>query len=650
VPVEGIGQIGSAMLTGVGIDRMHYIAMAALNFYPSVKKLAVAKASLWIDNDVLAITIGTAALIILLLAWLAFFFSQRLSAEMNRAKALRAREERYQNLYDFAPDAYCIITADGTLKSVNQSGAESLGYRKEELINTSAWNLIYEPDREWVQQQVATIFSEKLTTSEVELRKVRKDGSFFWVRDRTQLILDEGGTPVELLMICRDITELKQVEEQLRQNAFHDALTGLPNRVLFMDRLGQAVERVKRHEDYLFAVLFLDLDRFKLINDSLGHLLGDQLLIGIASRLKACLRPTDTVARLGGDEFTILLEDIKDVSDAIRIADRVEEELRLPFELDEQEVFTSASIGIALSSPGYDQPENLLRDADIAMYRAKSQGSARYEIFNPEMHARAVAILQMETDLRTALERQEFWLQYQAIVSLKTGRIIGFEALLRWQHPQYGLHNPVEFIAAATETRLLSRICQWVLREACSQLRKWQLQFPATPPLIVSVNLSSQQLTQTYLIAQISQILQETGLDASSLRLEITEGAIMNGAESADAILLQLKALGVQLSINSFGTGYSSLGRLHHLPINGLKIDRSFVSQTSMNGANWAIVETIVTLAHKLGVDVTAAGVETAEQLAELRALECEYGQGHFFSPPLDSKAAEALIMANPRW
>jgi diguanylate cyclase (GGDEF)-like protein/PAS domain S-box-containing protein len=553
-------------------------------------------------------------------------------------------------LYDFAPDAYCIITADGTLKSVNQSGAESLGYRKEELINTSAWNLIYEPDREWVQQQVATIFSEKLTTSEVELRKVRKDGSFFWVRDRTQLILDEGGTPVELLMICRDITELKQVEEQLRQNAFHDALTGLPNRVLFMDRLGQAVERVKRHEDYLFAVLFLDLDRFKLINDSLGHLLGDQLLIGIASRLKACLRPTDTVARLGGDEFTILLEDIKDVSDAIRIADRVEEELRLPFELDEQEVFTSASIGIALSSPGYDQPENLLRDADIAMYRAKSQGSARYEIFNPEMHARAVAILQMETDLRTALERQEFWLQYQAIVSLKTGRIIGFEALLRWQHPQYGLHNPVEFIAATTETRLLSRICQWLLREACSQLRKWQLQFPATPPLIVSVNLSSQQLTQTYLIAQISQILQETGLDASSLRLEITEGAIMNGAESADAILLQLKALGVQLSINSFGTGYSSLGRLHHLPINGLKIDRSFVSQTSMNGANWAIVETIVTLAHNLGVDVTAAGVETAEQLAQLRALECEYGQGNFFSPPLDSKAAEALIMANPRW
>jgi diguanylate cyclase (GGDEF)-like protein/PAS domain S-box-containing protein len=373
---------------------MHYIAIAALNFYASVKKLAVVKASLCIDNDVLTITIGTAALIILLLAWLAFFLGQRLNAEMTRAKALSATEERYQNLYDFAPDAYCIITADGTLKSVNQSGAESLGYCKEELINTSAWNLIYEADREWVQQQVATIFSEKLTTSEVELRKVRKDGSFVWVRDRTQLLLDESGTPVELLMICRDISELKQIEEQLRQNAFHDALTGLANRVLFMDRLGQAVERAKRHEDYLFAVFFLDLDRFKLINDSRGHLLGDQLLIGIASRLKACLRPTDTVARLGGDEFTILLEDIKDVSDAIRVADRVEEELRLPFELDGQEVCTSASIGIALSSPGYDQPENLLRDADIAMYRAKSQGSACYEIFNPEIHARAVAILQ----------------------------------------------------------------------------------------------------------------------------------------------------------------------------------------------------------------------------------------------------------------
>lgn len=648
VPSESIRKIGSAFLAGIAIDGMHYIAIAGVSFYPSFKKLGVA-ASSGIDNYILAIAIGTAALIIMLLGLLASFFGQRLSTEIARAKALQESEERYQSLYDFAPDGYCTITADGTLKSVNQYGAESLGYRKEELIDSLAWNLVYDADREWLQQRVATIFSEKLPTSETELRKVRKDGSTFWVRNRSQLLFDESGTPIELRTICRDITERKQIEEQLRQNAFHDALTGLPNRPLFMDRLEQAVEHAKRHEDYLFAVLFLDLDRFKVINDSLGHLVGDQLLIGIAGRLKACLRPTDTVARLGGDEFTILLEDIEDVSDAIRVADRVEEELKLPFNLGGQEVFTSASIGIALSATSYDNPENLLRDADIAMYQAKSQGSARYQIFNPDMHNRAVALLQLETDLRNALERQEFRLRYQPIVSLSTGRIIGFEALLRWQHPQYGIQNPAEFIAAAEEAGLIASIGLWVLSVACSQLHQWQLQLPATPPLIISVNLSAKQFTQPSLIDNINQILQETGLEAPSLRLEITEGAIMEGADPA-AAMLQLRELGVQLSIDDFGTGYSSLGRLHRFPINGLKIDRSFVSRMGVDQGNLEIVETIVTLAHKLGVDVTAEGVETAQQLAHLRALQCEYGQGNFFSVPLDSEAAEALIVSNPQW
>jgi EAL domain-containing protein (putative c-di-GMP-specific phosphodiesterase class I) len=284
------------------------------------------------------------------------------------------------------------------------------------------------------------------------------------------------------------------------------------------------------------------------------------------------------------------------------------------------------------------------------MYRAKSQGSARYEIFNPDMHARAVALLQLETDLRNAFERQEFRLQYQPIVSLETGIIIGFEALLRWQHPQHGLQNPAEFIAAAEETGLLTHIYQWVLCTACSHLRNWQLKLPETLPLIISVNLSGKQFNQTNLIDQINQILQETGLDASSLRLEITEGAIMDSAESAATMLLQIRELGVQLSIDDFGTGYSSLGRLHHFPINGLKIDRSFVSQMGSKAGNSDIVETIVTLAHKLGVDVTAEGVETAEQLAQLKALKCDYGQGYFFSQPLDSEAAEVLIVANPQW
>lgn len=643
---ESIRKIGSAILAGIAIDGMHYIAMAAVSFQPAFKSLP----SSGIDNYVLAITIGSATLIILMLALVASFFGQRLAVEIARSEVLRESEERYQNLYDFAPDGYFSITPDGTFKSVNQSGAEFLGYRKEELINRSGWLTVYEADREQIRQWIDSIFSEKLITSEIELRKVRKDGSFVWVRQRSQLLLDQDEKPIELRLIFRDITERKQAEEQLRQNAFHDALTGLPNRVLFMDRLNLAVEQAKRHEDYLFAVLFLDLDRFKVINDSLGHLLGDQLLFIIAGRLKACLRPTDTVARLGGDEFTILLEDIEDISDAIRVADRVEQELTLPFELEGQEVFTSASIGIALSATGYDQPEDVLRDADLAMYRAKNQGSARYEIFNPDMHARAVALLQFETDLRNALERQEFRLLYQPIVLLSTGRIIGFEALIRWQHPQYGLLLPAEFIPAAEETGLITRICQWVIRVASTQLRRWQLQLPTTPLLIISLNLSSKQFTQFNLTNQINQILQETGLDAAGLRLELTEGAIMDNAESAAVMLLQLRELGVQLSIDDFGTGYSSLSRLHEFPINGLKIDRSFVSQIGVGQGNSAIVSTIVTLAHKLGVDVTAEGVETAEQLAQLRALNCEYGQGHFFSLPLDSEAAEALIVANPQW
>ncbi len=648
LPYESVAKIGSAVLAGIATDALHYLAMAAVRFYPSVKMLRQAEAG--IDESVLAISIATAGLSILTLGAIASFFGQRLSAEIARTEALRESERRYQNLYDFAPDTYLTIAANGTIASINQFGAESLGYSKEELTNSLFCNIVHEFDREWVQQLITQIFAEKLVTTETELRKVLKDGSIRWERQRSQLFFDLNRTPIELRMICRDITERKQIEEQLRQNAFHDALTGLPNRVLFMDRLALALEHTKRHEDYLFAVLFLDLDRFKLINDSLGHFIGDRLLVAIAHKLKACLRPTDTVARLGGDEFTILIEDIQGASDAIRVAERVQEELILPFTLNGQEVFTSASIGIALSTTGYDNAEDLLRDADIAMYQAKSQGSARYRIFNPEMHAKAVALLQLETDLRNALERQEFRLHYQPIISLVTGRIIGFEALLRWQHPRNGLQNPAQFLQAAEEAGLISRICHWVLRTACLQMRQWQLQLPATSSLTISVNLSGKQFNQPDLIVQIDRILQETGLNASHLRLEITEGAIMESAEAAAQILLQLRDLGVQLSIDDFGTGYSSLGRLYHFPINGLKIDRSFVSQMGNAVENTHIVETVLTLARKLELDVTAEGVETDRQLAHLRSLQCEYGQGNFFSLPLDSEAAEALLRQNPQW
>ena len=448
------------------------------------------------------------------------------------------------------------------------------------------------------------------------------------------------------LLLKEEIGVRQRAEEQLVHSAFHDTLTGLPNRAFFIERLESAIELAKQCEGYLFAVLFLDLDRFKVVNDSLGHMIGDQLLLSITSRIKTCLRSGDTVARLGGDEFTILLEDIKDVSEAKRVANRIQEQLRLPFKLSGNEVFTTASIGIALSVADYNRPEQILRDADMAMYRAKTHGKARYEVFDIAMHSSAMALLHLETDLRRAIERQEFRLHYQPIVSLDSGTISGFEALVRWQHPERGLVSPAEFIPMAEETGLIVAIGSWVICEACRQMHVWQVQFPANLPLAISVNISGKQFSQSDLSEQIEQILQETSLDPRSLKLEITESAIVENAESATVMLAQLRQLGIQLYMDDFGTGYSSLSYLHRFPIDMLKIDRSFVSRMSFDNENAEIVRTIVTLAHNLGMSVTGEGVETAEQLALLKALKCEYGQGYFFSKPMDSEAATALILA----
>jgi len=644
---ETIRKLGSAVLTGLSIDSLHYTAMAAVKFYPNFKLLK--KQPPENDDYVLAISISIAALIILALASLASSFGQRLSAEIAKAEALQESEELYQSLYDFAPDAYLTVAGDGRIISINQYGAEALGYSKQELMYQDFSSVVYEEDREYVQQLFASIFKEKIAIVEAELRKVRKDGSIIWERQRSQLIYNNDGETLELRIICRDITERKQVEEQLRQNAFHDALTGLPNRVLFIDRLEQAIGHTQRHKDHLFAVLFLDLDRFKVVNDSLGHLTGDRLLIEIAHRLKLCLRQSDTVARLGGDEFTILLPDIEDISDAIRVAERIQEELRLPFALDPNEIFTSASIGITLSSTGYDWAEDVLRDADIAMYRAKSQGTGCYEIFNPDMHAQAVRLLQLETDLRLAIERQEFRLQYQPIVLLESGKIAGFEALIRWQHPQKGLLPPDNFLPTAIDAGLLIPLCQWVIRSACLEASQWRSQFPDLL-LTISVNLSSQRFNQSNLSTEVAGVLQETDLEAAMLKLEVTESLIMASAETVTAMLYELKDLGIQLSIDDFGTGYSSLARLHHFPIDELKIDRSFINNMSDEPRNSEIVEAIIALAQKLNLDVTAEGIETPEQLAKLRELKCKYGQGFFFSRPLDSEGVRELVLTNPQW
>lgn len=522
-----------------------------------------------------------------------------------------------------------------------------LGYAEEEIgkLPEEWFNRIHPEDLDWVKVKITAHLDGLTPHFENEHRMRHQDGSYRWMLTRGLAVQDATGESTRIVGSQTDITARKQAEEQLMHDALHDALTHLPNRTLLIDRLRYAIQLSKRTEGFLFAVLFLDVDRFKVINDSLGHRIGDQLLIAIAQRLSKCLRPADMVARLGGDEFVILLEDVRDVNQVTTIAECIQQTLSQPFTLEGNEVFTTVSIGIALSLVGYTLPEDLLRDADIAMYRAKAQGRARYEIFDAGMYTRAVALLQLETDLRWAIDRGEFELHYQPIILLKNNRITGFEALVRWRHPTRGMVSPTEFIPSAEETGLIIPLGTWVLREACRQMQVWQTQFPQQLPLTISVNISSKQFTP-HLIEQIRQILNETGLSPAQLRLEITESILMENTESASTMLTQIQALGIQLSMDDFGTGYSSLSYLHRFPIDTLKIDRSFINKIDVDGEQLAIVRTIITLAWNLGMDVVAEGVETQKQLAQLRALQCEYGQGYFFSKPLTGEAA-AQFMAS---
>jgi diguanylate cyclase (GGDEF)-like protein len=441
---------------------------------------------------------------------------------------------------------------------------------------------------------------------------------------------------------------LEESREHFRHAAFHDSLTELPNRALFADHVRLAIERAKCHEGHLFAVLFLDLDRFKFINDSLGHTYGDKLLVATARRLESCLRQVDIVARFGGDEFAILLDGIRDASDAIRVAEKIQEKLSAPFNFERSEAFTTASIGIALSTTSYEDPDDILRDADTAMYRAKAEGKARHELFDTTMHSRAVARLRLENDLRRAVERQEFRVAYQPIMSLETDKLVGFEALARWQHPERGLISPTEFIPLSEETGLIVPIGLWMLEESCRQLREWQQQSPANRALIMSVNLSGKQLAQPDMVRQVSRVLRETGIDPHCLKLEITESVVMENAEMATTLLNQLRALGVHLSIDDFGTGYSSLSYLHRFPVDTLKIDRSFVGRMSSGDENLEIVRTIITLAGNLGMEVIAEGVESEWQKERLRELRCKFAQGYLFSPPVEAEKA-ALMLAGQR-
>jgi diguanylate cyclase (GGDEF)-like protein/PAS domain S-box-containing protein len=521
-----------------------------------------------------------------------------------------------------------------------------LGYGEDEIGNApDEWfSRVSDDDLQGLWLDISSHLRGMTSHFENEHRMLHKDGSYRWMLSRGIAIWDEDKAATRMAGSQTDITDRKIAEQRLLHDAFHDTLTGLPNRALFMDRLGHAVERSKRREDFMFAVLFLDLDRFKDINDSLGHMVGDELLVAVANTLREGLRATDTVARLGGDEFVILLEDISGVNGAIRIAEWVHESLTEPFKLRDREVFVTTSVGIVLSATGYQQPEDVLRDADIAMYSAKANGRARYGIFDPSMRERIMRRVVLETDLRQAIENQEFRVYYQPIVSLTSGELTGFEALVRWQHPERGLLFPVEFLPLAEESGLIISLDRWVLEEACRQIQEWQDVFPERPNLTVSVNLSGKQVAQPDLVEEVARIIKETGLSPRSLKLEITENAIMENNQFTAGVFAKLQALGVEIQIDDFGVGYSSLGYLSHFPINALKIDRTFVGMMAKDGHQHKIVQAIVTLTHRLGVGVIAEGVETEGQLNQLRALGCEYGQGFLVSEPMTREAAVKIL------
>jgi diguanylate cyclase (GGDEF)-like protein len=474
-------------------------------------------------------------------------------------------------------------------------------------------------------------------------------GELLWVSTRGALVRDGGGRVVRMAGSMSDISARKRAEEQLLHDAFHDGLTGLANRNLFLDRLGVALSSLQRDSRASFAVLFLDLDRFKTVNDSLGHPVGDRLLVAIARRLEQLMRPSDTVARLGGDEFAMLAHGVREGAEAAHIAQRVQERLADPFVIDGQDVFVTASIGISLPDLAGASADGLLRDADLAMYRAKATGPGQYEVFDLELHRAAVQLLKLETELRRGVASGDFVMHYQPIVSLTSGRIAGFEALTRWQHPERGLVAPAHFIALAEETGLVVPLGWLVLERACSQACAWQERFPADPPYFMSVNVSGKLFGQDGAVEQLLRILEASRLPPESLRLEVTESVVLHHGEEVMRRLRLLRDFGVQLSIDDFGTGYSSLSYLQRFRYDELKIDRSFVRDIDVDDSR-AIVETILSLASHLGIGVVAEGVETEAQLSRLRDLGCPHGQGFWFAQPLDAPGAEALLASNVRW
>lgn len=638
---------------------------ALLQFSILVLLVCGATAVGWCFRQLLSIKyIANSSVIFLLLLVSLAFVSVAIACwtTLPQVAAIDAVRQQAESLFLKASERYDLVMQganeglwDWNLENheiyFSQRWKATLGYADDEIANTlNEWrDRIHPDDKAQFQLELSRHLDGTTSHFEREHRILHKDGTYRWVLSRGLAVRNEEGQAYRIAGSQTDITDRHRAEAQLSHDALHDRLTGLPNRILFQERLEHVLQLAKRHNIFSFAVLFVDLDRFKTINDSLGHLVGDRLLMDIAQRLKACIRSSDTLARLGGDEFAMLIEDVDDKGDIIHLVERIQQEFKLPFHLNGQEIYANASIGVLIETADYDCAEDLLRDADIAMYRAKERGRGCYEVFDITMRDRAVAMLHLETDLRKAIINQEFQLHYQPIVALHNNQITGFEALVRWQHPDKGLIPPIEFIGVAEETGLILPLGIWVLQEACTQMRAWHEEFPSDPPLSVSVNVSGKQFAQVDLVDKIRQILAETSFDPHCLKLEITESTIVEDLASAKAKLIQLQELGIQVSIDDFGTGYSSLSYLSRFPINFLKIDRSFIQDIDTSSERLEIIRAIVSLADSLKIDVVAEGVETASQLAQLCSLQPTSGQEHFaqgylFSKPLNRDAAKNLI------
>ena len=569
---------------------------------------------------------------------------QDISERKRAEQKIRDAEERYRTLVEQIPAVTYIDPVDDPDISLYTSPQieQMLGYTPEEWRTEKLWpKRLHPDDRERVLAADKRFEAGDGEPFREEYRLLAKDGSVVWVREEAVLIRDEAGEPLYWQGVFYDLTERKALEERLHYQAFHDSLTDLPNRQLFMDRLGQALRRTRRQHNRV-AVLFMDLDGFKVVNDSLGHEMGDFLLTAVAQRLRRCLRPEDTLARFGGDEFTVLIEAVDDPAQAVQVAERITEELRSPFNIDGRGLYVIASIGISLGDARTHDADALLREADTAMYRAKNEGED-FRVFNPAMYERAFRRLQVENDLRRAIEQEEFVVHYQPMVDLRTGELWGMEALVRWDHPERGLLEPSEFVSVAEQSGLVIPMGEQILREACLRAKEWQGGNPGIPPLVMSVNLSASQLSRFDLADTVERVLGETGLEGSRLTLDVTETVYVKVLAGNTAILDRLRALGVRFSIDDFGTGYSSLSYLKRLPADAIKIDKSFVKGLGKDVEDTAIVRMIMELAHTLSLEVIAEGVETEKQATLLKEMGCDFAQGFYFSEPLPREAASGF-------